>query len=164
MKNEFKTIRHIWTVVCERALIDPITNSASLSNVYEEIQLSGKDALAKPGVIKNGEIIPLNYQIVSLWKRLEKGDREVVVDGQIEIIDPVGKSLLKAPHQIKIEQGKLRARWILQFNAFQITVPGEYVFKLSAKERTGKDFVEVAENYLMVSFIPQLNLSGSGRS
>ncbi len=121
--------------------------------MYEELQVGKKDLSGKPLVPELDQAVPLNYQVVSLWKRASGGDKEIAVEGKLEIVDPNGKQLLAFPHQVKIDQGKTRGRMILQFNAFKITDPGEYVFKLSAKEAGAKNFVEVSENYLVVKFV-----------
>ena len=153
MKNELKTIKHLWTIVCERASVDSLTNSVSLNSIYEEIQVKKKDSTGKASVPQKGEVIQLNNKIVSLWKRTDDGDEELVVDGQLEVVDPDGELLGKFPHQIRVGKGKLRARVIAQFNALKITEPGEYVFKLSAKDPGTKGFVDISENYLTVKFV-----------
>lgn len=155
MKNELKNIRHIWTVLCRDSVIDQQTNNLSLNNVLEELKVGKKDLSGKHIIPERGEAIPFNFQVISLWKRLGENTKELLIDGELEVIDPEGKSLVKVPYQIKLEKGKERLRSILNFQGFKITTPGEYIFKTRVKDTSGQNFVEVGEVYLVVKILLQ---------
>lgn len=153
MKNELKTIRHIWTVLCRDSVIDSQTNNLSLNNVLEELQVEKKDTSGKSIIPERGEAIPFNFQVISLWKRLRENTTELLTGGELEVIDPEGKSLVKIPYPIKLEKGKERFRSILNFQGFKITVPGEYTFKTRARDTNRQNFIEVGEAYLVVKIL-----------
>jgi hypothetical protein len=146
-----KTIEHIWTVICQSAIIDQQTNILSLQNVLEEAIVDKKDNEGKSIIPEKGEAIPLTFQVVSLWKKLAPLDQEVVVNGELEVTDPTGATLLKNPLSFKIEKNTERSRSLIGFQGFKITAPGEYTFILRAKE--GSRLQEVSRTYLAIKFV-----------
>src|SRR5688572_16338973 len=58
-------IQHIWSVLCQNALVDRNTNTISLIEVVEDLTLYGQ---APPA---GGQgIIPIQCSLVSTWERL----------------------------------------------------------------------------------------------
>lgn len=152
--NKLKKMEHVWTVVCQSAVIDSLSNRISLNNVLEDMRISKAPDIPNELIPAKGTkfTIPYSFEVVTLWRRIGGGGKAVAFDSQIEIFDPSGQSLFEFVHQVKFKEGKLRVRDIVTFKAFQVTEPGEYSFKLSARDSSLKKFIVASENYVMVKF------------
>lgn len=153
MKNELKKVKHLWTVICRSSSIDSITKNFSLSNVLDEVQVGKKDASGKSLLPAKGESIPLDFQVVTLWKKMDgEKNEKIALEGELQVVDPEGETLLTQPFPIVINEGKQRTRAIIGFPAFKVTGPGEYTFKIKAREDKKGSFVEADEAYFNVRF------------
>ena len=62
-------IEHVWSVLCEKSVIDSETNNLSLTNILEEIQIS----LKEKGIIDSSEkTVPINFELVTMWRKISK--------------------------------------------------------------------------------------------
>lgn len=61
-------IRHAWSVVCEKVIIDQTTNNVSL-DVLEQMNLEGVVSLP----LGQGFLVPTRVEVVSLWYRDPSG-------------------------------------------------------------------------------------------
>lgn len=116
-------VRHFWTVLCERSLIDSSTNNISLINAIEQLNVALVDptgGLAGPGAAA------FQCSLVSLWGRqdLEIPTKAVV---KFEIRDPEGVLLHESERDLDLTE-KRRIRFRNNFNAFPVTVSGVYEF------------------------------------
>src|SRR6266542_2525413 len=57
-------IEHIWSVLCSRSIIDSETNSISLLDILEQLQIASAP-IPDGGVIN----VTFNFELVSLWNR-----------------------------------------------------------------------------------------------
>lgn len=152
MKSQLTKSKHIWTVIAQSSVTDSLTNNLSITNILEQIQIGKQDATGKVVIPTKGDAIPLNFQIISLWKKLANRREEFSIDGKLEVLDPERKVLIDQPYSIFMAKDKERMRSIINFQGFKITLPGEYTFKLYARDNPKSDFVEVAEDYLTIQF------------
>ncbi len=152
MKTQLKKAKHLWTVIAQGSVTDSLTNNLSINNVLEQIQIGKHDASGKTIIPTKGEAIPINFQIISLWKKLTDQKDEFSIDGKLEVLDPSGKVLVSQLYSIAMMKDKERMRSIINFQGFKITLPGEYTFKLYARDNSRDNFVEVAEDYLTIQF------------
>ncbi len=135
-------MKHIWSVLCRRSQIDVDNNNISLNEVLEQLNV---DVGQKTAESQSEEItIPFEYEIVSLWtkeKRNEYSKAQVVVD----FIDPKGKKLksFEQPAEITPELRRLRTRF--RIAGIGLTVPGDYIFIISVKEKGDTKFHVVSE-------------------
>ena len=86
-------INHIWSVLCQRSVIDSKSNNISLIDIFEKLEVNlsvpvseGKNKVKKINV-------PVNYEIVSLWT-YDKEDQGKNIYLQIKFILPGGKAEL----------------------------------------------------------------------
>lgn len=126
-------MKNIWSVICEKSVIDKDTNSISLFNSLEELSInySGEKKLKKTDV-KN---IPILFEIVSLWfDESIKDDRKFEI--VLEVLDPNNKITNKSVQECVMEKGKKRLRTIAKLNGLGITSNGLY--KIIIKYKYGK--------------------------
>lgn len=148
-------MKHIWSVLCRRSIIDNETNNISLNDVLEQLTVGVK---AKQQVAPMPEVIniPIDYEVVSLWLRGdEKG--HVQVDTEIEIMQPNGKSAKTFPQKIDMPEKIQRSRTRYRINGFVVTMPGRYWFKVKIKEKDGQ-FKIVSEMPLDINIQKELEV------
>lgn len=141
-------IQHLWSLVCERAIVDAATNNISLTNVLEEIQVTpNPEAKLGSGIGTNNEIsVPITFNLVSAFRKLVS----VEYNGEVRtsIIDPSNKIINVNSHIVKIPANAKRFRGIIGFQGFKLTGPGDYKFLIEIKENTEKVFKKAGEVYL----------------
>ncbi|MDP2161902.1 MAG: hypothetical protein Q8K02_15585 [Flavobacterium sp.] len=137
MKNE---IKHIWSIVCRKGLIENDTNVISLMEIFEKVDVNLKEN------IKFGEdksvIVPFDFEVVSFWKRqlhanVAKGE------AKLNILSPKGKRLGGALVNFEIPALKSSARTIAKINGFPITGSGEYTIEI--QEKIGDQYITVTQ-------------------
>ena len=111
-------IRHVWTVLCSRAVIDIESHNVSIQNVLEQLTVNGAP---KP----DGKIaIPM--ELISSWTREEPGV-PAAGEGRLSLYLPAGekKELLTFPIDLA-ENNRARIR----INISELPVPegGRYLF------------------------------------
>jgi hypothetical protein len=125
-------IRHAWSVLCEKHIIDRESNNISL-DVIE--QLAGQVATAPA----DGPIlIPTPIRLVSLWYRT--GENVETTLSRVTVIAPDGRELGHAEQQITCEVARVRA--IMMLGAIPYAGAGHYQYVVS-EHRSGQ-WVEVA--------------------
>ena len=77
--------RHVWSVFCERALVDKHTESVSLINVVEEFILEGE-------LPANRVDLPIQAALVSYWTRSTR-DTPEYCRTRMRVVSPSGESL-----------------------------------------------------------------------
>lgn len=138
-------MRHIWSVLCNKAVVDPDNNLLSLRDLIEELSVDlPKEAEGK--AIK----IPIEFEVVSYWVAKNKTNPQ---NGEsiIEIYDPKGKELAKIPQNITFENNTHRLRTRMRISGMGLTGSGEYTFKVKYKAKGDKTYKEVAELPLFVN-------------
>lgn len=146
MKKEKQKIKHIWSILCKSSSTDSQSNSLSLFNTIEQINVT--PALEERKKIEEGveKVISVSFpfELITLWKKTvenEKADAEV----EIELFDPKGKSVTKVPYTLSIPQDKKRMRFRAGFMGLNIPMGGEYSFKVRIKEQGCSTFEEVVD-------------------
>ncbi len=132
-----QTIRNVWTIITQSSAIDRDTNSLSLFDVVEEINLQ------ITGPLPENAAFPINTQLVSLWEREESGtDLELKV--RVVLKDPKGENLMENEASLKLEPAHIRSRFRIQFQGMRITSPGVYkyaLYSLEPAKTEGKDLL-----------------------
>ena len=140
-------MKNIWSVICEKSIIDKDTNSISLFNSLEELNVnySGDEKLEKIK-IKN---VPISFEIVSLWFDEDiKKDRKFEI--MLEILDPNNEITNKSTQECIMEKGKKRLRTIAKINGISLTDSGLY--KIIIKYKHGKTIKIASENPIDIEF------------
>lgn len=124
---------HVWTVICNKTLIDPGTNVVSLIDITEKLILSGFDetveqelARAKEGGGK-GIIFPVRFQLVSWWTRSDftKPETDEV---RISFDSPDGQRLFEQEIEIELEATTTARRLTVNFDQLPISELGRFWF------------------------------------
>ncbi len=134
-------IKHIWSVLCIRSVIDSDNNNISLMNILEQIEVHIKDKKK----IKNKIKIPINYELVNFWAKT-KADEKVAMTTTVEIIDPNNKKLKTMKKDLVIPTNKLRMRERIKIQGFVFVDPGTYHFRvkyMTAKDKRSKQVAEI---------------------
>ncbi|MBI3943362.1 MAG: hypothetical protein HY326_10155 [Chloroflexi bacterium] len=126
-------IEHIWTIICSRSIVDKRTNNISLIDVLEQVNVGSFAPLqAEEG------IVPLQFDIVSLWGRGRDGQPD---KGHVRIIMvlPTGKRIEPNPGlDLSVDLTKhQRTRTITRVEGFPVVQPGRHVFIVQIEDDEG---------------------------
>ncbi|OGI22074.1 MAG: hypothetical protein A2808_03520 [Candidatus Moranbacteria bacterium RIFCSPHIGHO2_01_FULL_55_24] len=142
-------MKNIWSLLCRKALIDSQTNTISLIDSFEEIEI-GIDPSAKG---KNVNVV-VDFELVSYWIK-DKNDTKNYL-GSVEVTDPNNKILGSFPFSLDFaNSNRLRAR--LQFSSMIVTVQGEYIFHVKYKSEDEGKFTKATEIPLLVKVVETIN-------
>lgn len=133
-------IKHAWTVLCRKSLIDKETNNLSINDVFERLQVNLKQEAVKNGTSFN---IPIDYEIVSLLYRDTKGKKEDV-NLRIDFRDPANERITKLDVSIRLKPEHLRMRYRSRIRRLSLKGGGIYTFLISIKQGDSK-YKKVAE-------------------
>ncbi|HWY80282.1 MAG TPA: hypothetical protein VNW29_08040 [Candidatus Sulfotelmatobacter sp.] len=135
-------LKHIWTVLCRKSVIDSETNNISLNEVMEQIAL---DLKLKEQDAKNVKTInlPLEFEVVSMLfketKKLTKADLKV------EFINPQNKIFNTIAQTFEMPETMRRMRTRIRVLGLAVEESGDYIFRVSLKEEEDKTYKTVAE-------------------
>lgn len=137
-------IKHVWSVVCRRAIVDSATNNLTISDVLEELRIDLKVEAKNAETLKLINI-PLEFEVVSLWQKEGDKSEHLKADGEVEIVSPAGKQMKTFAQAIDMSAGMKRLRTMLRIMGFVVENPGEYILKVNIKEEGNKMYKTVAE-------------------
>lgn len=141
-------VKHIWSVLCRRSLVDRETNNISLTEVFEQlgVNVSAKQDGKFPDTVN----VPLEFELVSMWHR-EVPQKHIRAAAKVEIINPEGKIVKDLDEKIEMPPTMRRLRTILKIVGFTVEMSGNYIFRVKFKEEGQNGYVEVAEIPLEVN-------------
>lgn len=141
-------IKHIWTVLAQKAIIESQSNSLSLIDVMEELTVTiSKKA---PKDLKIATInIPISYEVVSYLLKDSKNNEDNPLI-RIQILNPKGKIMKSFEHLVAWEKGKERMRTRAHIMGLNVDLPGNYIFRIYLKEKIEDEYSQVAEIPLKV--------------
>lgn len=126
--------RHVWSVLCERALFEQGTQNVSLIGVIEELSLEG--ALPTERVD-----LPLRASFVSYWTRdtyeaTERGH------SRLRLISPTNEVLVEGrPLNVDLE-GSTRAQTVSLFEMLPLQGEGTYQFAVDYRRQQESEWTE----------------------
>jgi len=135
-------IRHVWTVLCSRALIDRDSNNMSIHNVLEQLNIV---AQPQPDLALN-----LHFEIISLWVR-ERADTPAHGLSRVTLIDPGGATTPVSELKIDLSSTE-RVRHRVLSQGLPVGMAGRYEFLVELQEDGRSDWREVALVPLTVVF------------
>jgi len=129
-------IQHIWSIVCKESRVDETTNSISIIDAYENLQISLN---TEPDYKEGSPVgVPLNFELVSLFYRDKKAGEESIEEF-VRVIDPKGLELGGLSSKVVFKDSFDRMRNIFKFQSIALTTSGTYLFQLySQKTKKGK--------------------------
>jgi len=139
-------MKHVWSVLCHKGIIDKASNNISLIEVVEEIHLSSEAVEGGAKVLEVIAAMPMNW--VTLWARsdLGKPEKNWIKD---TIVSPSGKILGGKEYEVDLQEYK-RNRRIRSVPIPPSNEPGIYLFQTRLKVEGKKQWKKVAEVLLEV--------------
>jgi hypothetical protein len=131
-------IKHIWSIACNKAVVDQQTNVLSLQDTLENLNVSLKGNGPTPS-LKNPVNIPVSYDIVSFWE-LEDAEK---MEAKVSLFSPEGKEINTIDTGFESKKSEKTYRTIIKVNGFPLVGSGRYTLKV--KQKIGDSFKEVAE-------------------
>jgi hypothetical protein len=128
-------MRHAWTVLAEKVIIDQATNNISI-DVLEQVAVD----LPPLPEGKRGYLVPAKLEVVTLWYR---SDTLVPERGRmrLRLLGPAGDDIHTIETDIDLTQHqRLRARAAMM--ALPVSITGVYLFVVELAH--GQAWVEVA--------------------
>lgn len=127
-------MKHIWTVLCQNSVIDQQTNNLSIHNCIEALSLSLDERYQKEAMVT----IPVEFQMVSYWKREQDEVGDLQGDLRMDVLDPrkIVLSSYATAFIMKSEFNKTRNRWTIQ--GLQISATGDYTLLVYKKTPSGE--------------------------
>lgn len=122
-------LRHVWSVICSKSVIDNDSNNISLFDVIEEVRIELRKEVT-PDITSHGAI-SFNFEWVTLWARAEFGKP---TKGQVRdcVLDPSGKVIGEREYEVDLSKHeRFRIRRMLQNPLFQVS--GQYQFCTQVK-------------------------------
>lgn len=135
-------IKHIWSVVCEKSIINQDDNNISIINVLEEINstITSKDQ----DPLKSQKInLPFDFEVINYW--IKNVNKEVEFEIKTAIFDPTNNELSSVVNKTVFPSDKNKLRSRLKIHGLSVTKNGEYEIKISFKTKSDKDFKLIAE-------------------
>jgi hypothetical protein len=135
-------INHIWSVLCERSILDEDTKLISMINVLEEITIPDEPAPDK--------VLPIVASLVTLWTR---SDIKIPAQGfaRYKFTSPSGEVLQSLEQIIDLTKyERLRSRG--QFAGLKLPETGLYYFEVEFRENAQVKWKRVTKVPLKVVF------------
>lgn len=137
-------LKHIWTVLCSRSIIDAETNNISLVDVIEQVELKKAPKDSGKGSIEEKLVLPLTFTLVNFWVK-EKDAKEFKGFLEIEFSDPRDKVLSTIGYvfDVPVANRRMRTRTIVA--GLTVNESGIYKFRTKVKFNE-KDIYTVVED------------------
>ena len=135
-------IKHIWSILCRKSIVDNETNNISINDVFEQLSVDlkvKKDDVDKLKLIN----IPIEFEVVSMWVKNDKTNLKGNLN--VEILNPKGAVVKNFEQPLEMPETMKRLRSRLRIMGLVVEQPGDYIFKISFKEEGQKLYKAVAE-------------------
>lgn len=138
-------MRHLWTVVCFRAVLDKYTNRLSLHEVLDELTIVAGQRV--PESLEAKAALPLHLEVATQW---ERSDIDVPEEGEcrIELVTATGERGGAGSLRVDLTTAP-RSRVILRFDQLPLAGLGRYQFVVW-KRQDGQDWEDVDQIPLYV--------------
>lgn len=136
------TVRHVWTVVCEKTVVDRQTNNVSM-DVLEQLNLSAASLQQQ----EEGNLVAHPIVVASYWYRANV-DTAARGNARVSVRDPHDKEL--GAVDIDVDLTKLvRLRTFCRMGGLPVSGPGYYFFVTEMQNGEGQ-WEEVARVPLQI--------------
>lgn len=122
-----KNLLHAWTILCRFTSVDRDSNNLSILGILEELGVKQTSPNGDPVVV------PIDVELISLWEKV-KDDIDAAGKVKVEYVDPQGKILNTINYEVTIGPKLKRMRQRGKIQGLQLTVPGNYFFRVYARE------------------------------
>ena len=138
-------IRHVWSVLCQKSVIDKDSNSISLYDIIEQLNVT----LTKNPKGDAPLVLPIQFEIVSLWTRSEI-DVPSKGEGRLIFTDPSDQVIRNSTLDIDLTSF-IRTRTRQKISGLPLSKAGVYSFKIEFRNKAESEFQEVANLPLVVN-------------
>lgn len=130
-------IEHLWSVLCTRAIVDRQTNSLSLVDVLEQIQID-----APPPKAGEVGLVPMQHVVATLLRRSELTQP---AEGQMSLLvqAPDGTTILDQTRPANLMEHE-RLRVLTALRDFPVKSPGTYRFIVKLRCKDEPEWQQVA--------------------
>lgn len=135
-------IEHVWTVACERVVIDRKSNNVSMQSVIEQFRIAGEP--------KERGRLPQRFHLITLWTRTED-NKPCLGFMRFSLLSPSEKKLAESEHELNLVDTE-RYRVVISIPGLPVEEGGRYVFKIDLKQEGESEWREVQRVPLMVTF------------
>ena len=135
-------IKHIWSVLCEKSIINQDDNIISLIGILEELNAT-ITPVNKNFQKKEKIIIPFNFEVVNYWTK--QHSEEVKMQVKVAVVDPDGKEISDSVNESIFPKDVKRLRTRLRVQGLPVTRSGNYHFKISLRADNDKVFTLISE-------------------
>ncbi len=133
-------MKHLWSIICNRLIIDEQTNNATLVDVLEEIKI-------REEFLQSKEEVAFFFNFVSLWFVESDDEYDKETNVIIEFYSPNKNKLNEFNFSFALPKRKKRIRTNIKFDKFILEGSGTYRIKVK------QDNTEVAEIPLEITII-----------
>ena len=145
-------INHVWSVICEKSIIDNETKNLSLMNCLERLVVTVEP---KPGVKisdkdKSKINLPINYEVASFWYRTDSTNKEIFWVKTL-LVAPSNDKLNENEKQLEMKKSVERLRSRMRVSGLTLRGSGLYFIKIFIKENKKDKYKQVAKLPLEIS-------------
>ncbi|PIT93233.1 MAG: hypothetical protein COU06_01050 [Candidatus Harrisonbacteria bacterium CG10_big_fil_rev_8_21_14_0_10_38_8] len=141
-----KNIEHVWTILCDKSVIDKETNNISLFNLIETLTLNPEKKQFK------SLSVDVNLQLVTRIKRplgVTKGIKNIYI--KVDFLSPKKESKLSFEKEFTISQKDItNLRIVNNIKNIIVEKEGEYEFVVSVKEIRNEDYEKIGRYPLSI--------------
>lgn len=155
-KSSGEQIRCVWGLLCSMSSIDQERNNISLFNVINQLNIPSTNFEQAKKQGKEGLIVSHPHEITLYYRRIlqtELCDEECIAETTVALIDPSGTTLYEVLQPIKFEAGKRGLYFRARQDAFKITAPGDYVYRIGIRQSQAEQPIKAFEIPLQVSSV-----------
>lgn len=140
--------QHIWSVLCQKGILDRYTNAVSLFEIIEGVIITPKSP--PPSGRVN---IPASMHLVSLWCRSDRGTPESF-EARSVVILPSGSEVAGLSMQAGLQEHR-RIRTFMRLEAMPFEGAGQYGFAVEYRGAPTEQWTRVATVPVEVEVAPQ---------
>jgi hypothetical protein len=140
-------IQCVWGLLCSLSSIDQERNNISLFNIIDQLNIPAK-FLADSALAEKPAFFHVPHEIILLWMRtLNTAISAEVVSTtcRLSLIDPRGKELQQTMAPLNLDRNIRRMRFRMRTHGLNITVPGDYIYRVEVRDLRGTNYNKVLE-------------------
>ena len=132
-------IQHFWTVLCQRSIVDSVSNNVSLIDIFESLRIESVAQADSKAIL----MVPFTFYLVTLWGRKNP---ETPCQGRARdiILSPKGKKIVEQEHDIDLTE-HARTRHTRRIERFPIEQSGQYKFRTQIRDNKRSIWKTVSE-------------------
>lgn len=143
--------RHVWTVLCDRALIDKNSQKISLIDTVEQLVVLDEDRKTRNLGADDNVAIRTALVLVSYFWRSDPEQPETS-HLRVMVVDPHGKRIPPSSDSLVPLEEHQRVRCIIKVGSFPLRGEGTYNFHVQTRPNEGSRWKTVARIPLILNF------------